>query len=144
MDENSIFISNIFSTPEWKEVLITAVNFSDGFDIVYPNGEYDEDNPLLAGMPDFTHIPNISVVPWPNMKDSSIYKGTLDDHARNLILHHMFIENQYDTLWQFSLYKGNLEVLTVSDFNCCHIEPIPEFVNLLAAKNIDLFSLSDE
>jgi len=143
-DDIVIYIWNIFSTPEWEQILKITIDFSDEFDIVFPNGEYEADNPLLAGMLDFINIPNISVSPWPNMKDSSVYRGVLDDFSRNLILQYMFIENKYDTLWNFSLYKGDLEVLNLSDFNSCSIEPVPELITLLTAKNIDLFILSDE
>ena len=138
-----IVIFNICSTPEWEQILKIVIDFSDEFDIVFPNGEYDEDNPLLAGMLDFEKIPNISVSPWPNMEDSSVYRGELDDFSRDLILQYMINENKYDTLWNFSLYKGGIDVLNVQDFNVCIIEPDQELITLLNQKNIDLFSLSD-
>ena len=65
-----IYINSIDSTPEWEQILKTVIEYCNEFDIVFPNGEYDADNPLLAGMLDFKKIPNICVSPWPNMKDS--------------------------------------------------------------------------
>ena len=136
-----VVISNIFSIPEWEQIFKTIIVFSNEFDIVYPNGEYDADNPLLAGKLDFEKIPNISVSPWPNMEDSSIYRGVLDDSARSLILQYALKE--FDPLWNFSLYKDNVQVLNVQDFNVCLIEPDPELITLLNQKNINLLSLSD-
>jgi len=138
-----IVIHSITSTPEWEQILKSIINFSNEFDIAYPNGEYEEDNPLLAGKHDFEKIPNISVSPWPNMKDSSVYRGVLDDFSRNLILQYALNEN-YDLLWNFSLYKGELKVLHVADFTVCFIYPTPELITLLTQKNIDLFSLFDK
>jgi len=87
--ENFIVISNIFSTPEWDQIIKTIIDISSEFEIVYPNGEYDADNPLLAGKLDFEKVSNISVSPWPNMEDSSIYRGVLDDSSRSLILQYV-------------------------------------------------------
>jgi len=80
--EGYIIISNIFSTPEWEQIFNTVINISNEFDIVYPNGEYDADNPLLAGKLDFEKVTNISVSPWPNMEDSSVYRGVIDDSSK--------------------------------------------------------------
>lgn len=139
--EDFIVISNIFSTPEWEQIFITVIGISNEFDIVYPNGEYDADNPLLAGKLDFEKVPNINISPWPNMEDSSVYRGVLDDSSKSLILQYAL--NESDSLWNFSLYKGNVQVLNVQDFNVCLIEPDPELIKLLNQKNIDLLSLSD-
>jgi len=139
--EDFIVISNIFSTPEWEQTFNTVIGFSNEFDIVYPNGEYDADNPLLTGKLHFEKVPNISVSPWPNMEDSSVYRGVLDVSSRSLILRYAL--NEFDSLWNFSLYKNNIQVLNVQDFNVCLIEPNPELIKLLNNKNIDLLSLSN-
>ena len=139
--ENFIVISNIFSTPEWDQIIKTIIDISSEFEIVYPNGEYDADNPLLAGKLDFEKVTNISVSPWPNMEDSSVYRGVLDDSSRSLILQYAL--NGSDSLWNFSIYKDKVQVLNVQDFNVCLIEPSPELITLLNQKNIDLLSLTD-
>lgn len=131
--EDFIVISNIFSTSEWEQILKTVIDFSNEFDIVYPNGDYNEENPLLSGKLDFEKIPKIRVSSWPNMEDSSVYRGVLDDFTRNLILQYAFNE-KYDSLWNFSLYKGNLNVLNVQDFNVCLIARDPELITLLNQK----------
>jgi hypothetical protein len=132
-----IVISSINSTPEWELILKTVIDFSNEFDIVFPNGEYDADNPLLTGMHEFTKIPNISVSPWSNMKDSSVYRGVLNDFSRNLILQYTLTDT-FDSLWNFSLYKGDLNVLNVADFSVGFIYPDPELITLLTPKNINL------
>lgn len=132
-----IYINSIDSTPDWEQILKTVIEFSNEFDIVFPNGEYDADNPLLAGVLDFKKIPNICVSPWPNMKDSSVYRGALNDFSRNLILQYT-LNNTFDSLWNFSFYKGDLNVLNVSDFSECFIYPDPELITLLTQKDIDL------
>ncbi|EPD54129.1 hypothetical protein HMPREF1210_00114 [Paenisporosarcina sp. HGH0030] len=132
-----IYINNIDSTPEWKKILTTVIEYSDEFAIVFPNGEYDADNPLLAGMLDFKNLPNISVSPWPNMKDSSVYRAELNDTSRNLILNYT-LNDTFDSLWNFSLYKGDLEVLNVADFSECFIYPDPEVIMLVTQNGIDL------
>ena len=137
----SIVISNIFSTPEWEQIFNTVINISNEFDIVYPNGEYDADNPLLAGKLDFEKVTNISVSPWPNMEDSSVYRGVIYDSSKSLILQYAF--NESDSLWNFSLYKDNVQVLNVQDFNVCLIEPSQELITLLNKQNINLLSLTD-
>ena len=139
--ENFIVISNIFSTPAWEQIINTVIDISNEFDIVYPNGKYDADNPLLAGKLDFEKVSNISVSLWPNMEDSSVYRGVLDDSSRRLILQYAL--NEADPLWNYSLYKDNVQVLNVQDFNVCLIEPDSELITLLNQKNIDLLSLSD-
>ena len=139
--ENFIVISNIFSTPEWDQIIKTIIDISSKFEIVYPNGEYDADNPLLAGKLDFEKVTNISVSPWPNMEDSSVYRGVIDDSSKSLILQYAF--NESDSLWNFSLYKDNVQVLNVQDFNVCLIEPSQELITLLNKQNINLLSLTD-
>jgi hypothetical protein len=139
--ENFIVISNIFSSPEWEQIFNAVIGISNEFDIVYPNGEYDADNPLLAGKLDFEKVSNISVSPWLNMEDSSVYRGVLDDSSKSLILQYAL--NESDSLWNFSLYKDNVQVLNVQDFNVCLIEPDPELITLLNNNNIELLSLSD-
>ena len=139
--EDFIVISNIFSTPEWDQIIKTIIDISSKFEIVYPNVEYDADNPLLAGKLDFEKVPNISVSPWPNMECSSVYRGVLDDSSKSLILQYAL--NESDPLWNFSLYKDNVHVLNVQDFNVCLIEPDPELITLLKNNNIDLLRLSD-
>ena len=130
------YISDIDSTPEWEQILKTVIEYCNEFDIVFPNGEYDADNPLLGGLLEFKKIPNIFVSPW-NMKDSSVYRGVINDFSRNLILQYT-LNNTYDSLWNFSLYKGDLNVLKVADFSECFIYPDPELITLLTQRDIDL------
>lgn len=138
--ESFIVIENITSTPEWEQIFKTTIAICEEFSVAYPNGDFDEENPLLTGKLDFERIPDLSVSPWPNMADSSMYRGSLNDFSRNLFEQYMF-NQRYNWLWNFSFYKSGVEILNVQDFTVCLIEPIPELVEMLNKQNIDLFNL---
>lgn len=138
--ESFILIENITSTPEWEQIFKTTIAICEEFSVVYPNGAFDEENPLLTGKLDCERIPNLSVSPWPNMADSSMYRGSLNDFSKNLFMQYMF-NQRYKWLWNFSFYKSGVEILNVQDFYVCLIEPIPELVEMLNKQNIDLFNL---
>ncbi|MBT2571705.1 hypothetical protein [Planococcus sp. ISL-110] len=69
----SAVIQNIDLFPRWQEILAVALGLADEFSVVYPNGEYDTENFLLNGKPEFVSLPNLKVGRWPNMTDSSIF-----------------------------------------------------------------------
>lgn len=137
MEEFKI-ISNIFSAPVWESILKTGLDIADEVGIVFPNGEYDEENPLLTGMPDFIYLPSLTASSWPNMEDATIYRGKLTASLSALISKYMneSEETSY-SLWNFSLYKNQVELLNVSDFNVCLIDSGTELMNILECRNIN-------
>ena len=138
--ESFIVIENITSTPEWEQIFKTAITYCDSFSIVYPNGDFDTENPFLAGKMDFESIDNITVSSWPGMEDSIIFSSVLDDVSRNLFLQYAFNE-RFPYLWNFSFYRDGIEVLDVQDFYVCLIEPVPQLLELLSKQNINLLEL---
>ena len=138
--ENFIVIESISSTPEWEQIFKTAIDICDSFSIVFPNGAFVEDNPLIAGKLDFENILNVTVSSWPKMEDSSVFSGELNDFSRNLFLQYAFNE-RFPYLWNFSFSKDGLEVLNVQDFYVCLIEPYPELLEMLNNRNINLWNL---
>lgn len=132
-------ISNIDSFQRWDMLLTVALNLADEFCVVYPNGEYDPENPLVNGKPEFESVPDLKVGRWPNMKDSSAYFGNLDDSIRKLILdfNHQSPDKDTSYLWYYSLYKGGIELLNVQDFTVCLLDLDTELTDCLEELQID-------
>lgn len=122
--KNLIVIEDIFSFPRWNDVLNYALELADRFGVVFPDGEYNEENPLLAGKPEFERLPDLTIEPWNSMEDARIYKGDLTEQAKLLIKEWMddSEERWSGTLWNFSLYQNEVELLNVQDFNVCLVE----------------------
>lgn len=137
MEEYKV-ISNIFSAPVWDSILTTGLDIADEFGIVFPNGEYDEENPLLTGMLEFKNLPSLAANPWPNMEDATIYRGKLTDSSKALILKYMSDSEETSySLWNLSLYKNEAELLNVQDFNVCLLDSGTELMNILEQENIN-------
>ena len=64
---NFAVISSIDSFPRWDKLLTFALNLADEFCVIFPDGKYDPENPLVIGKPEFTALPNLKMGRWPNM-----------------------------------------------------------------------------
>lgn len=138
--ENYSVIYNIFEKPtEWNSILKHALNLSDRFAIVFPNGEYDEENPLLTGKPDFDRLSNLTVESWPKMADSTLFSGVLNRETRGILYKYMneTPEKTTGSLWNFSLFQNEVELLNVQDFNVCTINLETDLIQILGQKNVD-------
>lgn len=136
--ENYTVIYNIFSNPsDWNSILEIALDLADKFSIVYSDEEYNEENPLDTGKSDFFQLRNLVVEPWPNMAGINLYAGILDDSSKELIAKYMHSEAERDgySLWNFSLYKGDVELINVADFNVGVINLDSDLVRSLKEKN---------
>lgn len=138
--KNYTVIYNIFSNPsDWNSILEVALDLADKFSIVYSDEEYDEENPLETGKLDFFQLPNLTLEPWQDMAGVNLYTGTLDASSKELIIKYMHAEaERYGySLWNFSLYEGDVELLNVADFHDCLINMDSNLVRILKEKNID-------
>lgn len=116
--EGFTVIENIFDAPEWNYIAKPAMELADSFCVVFPNGEDDEENPLLTGRRDFIGLSNLTAAPWPQMKNATVYSGSLTHTVKELF--QTYLEEDEKTtgsLWNFSLFKGEEELLNVQDFN---------------------------
>ena len=68
--ENDFVLYNISSTPEWKHIFTSILNHCGQFEVVYPDGEFDPENPLMGGKLEFEKLEGTFVKPWDGMENS--------------------------------------------------------------------------
>ena len=112
MDYSVIY--NTSSTDAWSQVFHICLEHCDSFRIFYPDGEYDQENPLLAGKDQFEKLPNNKILPWDGMKDSISIEGKLTEDAKALFL--TFTEPSYPELWSYQLLHNAIDFFEVQDF----------------------------
>ena len=136
---NFSVISSITTFPRWNEIVAIALSLVDEFCVVFPDDKYDPENPLLNGKPEFSSLPNLKVGRWPNMDNSSAYFGSMDDSIRQLFLelNHQSPDEHDCSLWQYSLYRRGIELLTIQDFSVCLLEFDTELIARLEQLGID-------
>lgn len=119
--------------PRWEEILVIALELADEVSIVFPNGEYDPENPLMNGKPEFESLPGWKMGRWQNMKDSSIYFGSLTDSIRQRMVesNQQNPDKNHSYLWHYSLYKNGTELLNVQDFTVCLLDFDTELTAIL-------------
>lgn len=121
---NYMVIENIYSFPTWDKLLHHALELADRFCVIYPDGEYDEENSLLNGKPEFEQLANLKIDSWSGMKDASVYSGELTEQTRILIK--KYLDTAPDaltgSLWNCSLVSKGTELLNVQDFNVCLVK----------------------
>ena len=141
--ETYIVIHNIEAEPEWPKLFGIALSVCDSFQIMYPDGEWDAENPLLTGKPEFENLEGIQTFPWDGMKDSTVYRGPLNAKSRELFWHHMVPrEDDYVyPLWNFDFYREGKLVFSIQDFSVCLAYSYPEMMEIFAEQGIDLLSL---
>ncbi|WKA51857.1 hypothetical protein QWY22_04430 [Planococcus liqunii] len=141
--EKYIVIQDIEAEPEWPKLFGTALSVCGSFQIMYPDGEWDKENPLLTGKSEFEKLEEIQNFPWSGMKDSTIYSGPLNAESRELFWHHMVPrEDDYVyPLWNFNLYREGKLVFSIQDFSVCLAYSYPEMLEIFAEHGIDLLSL---
>lgn len=132
-------IVNITTYRKWEEILAITLNLADEFGVVFPDGPYDPENPLLNGKREISSLPGLKVGRWPNMDHSSFYFGSLDDSIRQLILElgHQSPDQHDRSLWQYSLYRKGNELLTIQDFSICLLELDTELIAALEDAGIE-------
>ena len=141
--EEYIVIQNVETVREWPKLFEAALHACDSFQIMYPDGEWDEENPLLAGKLDFEKLEGIRYSSWDGMKGSTVFSGKLDDNARKIFWHHMApgFEGYSESLWNFDFYRKGLLFLSIQDFSVCLIYSYPEVIEFLEQQGIDIFNL---
>lgn len=132
-------IQSIDTFPRWEEILAVALGLANEFTVVFPNGDYDPENPLLNGKPEIKSLPDLKVGRWPNMEHSSIYFGSLDDSIRKLMmeLNRQNSDKDFSYLWHYSLYRNGIELLNVQDFTVCLLDLDTELTACLEKLQID-------
>lgn len=109
-------IENISSFFEWKKIFNYLLTISDNYDVVFPDGTYDEENPLMGGMDKFLKIEDISL-----KKDNEylIASGALDQFTRNLFLNLVYpsFSGDKSELWHWQLLKDGKVLLRIEDFD---------------------------
>lgn len=138
--KNFKVIENINQFTHWNVLLDLALEISDYFCIIYPDGEYDEENPLLTGKVDFDRQLHLESKPWEGMENSSVYSGELTEKAKGIIKKYMYFTSTNDNylLWNFSLFKKDIELLNVQDFDVCLVQDNTELTYNLNKINISI------
>lgn len=121
--ENFFVIENISAEPFWNDLVEKVLDLADRFSVVYPDGPYDDENPLFTGKLEVCLLPDLQVGPWSFMENASVYSGELTELSKAFIKKYMLEtpDKTTDLLWNFSLYKNNVELMNVQDFNVCLI-----------------------
>ncbi|MBP2242389.1 hypothetical protein J2Z40_002963 [Cytobacillus eiseniae] len=135
-----MIIHHISSFPMWKNIFIAALNHCDQFEVFYPNGDFDEENPLMTRKLDFEKLENISKSPWDGMDNSVCIRGNITKISKDLIYESVkssFIGDKPD-LWHFQLFKEGELLLTVADFTVCHVEDHPDLLSLFVKNGIEI------
>lgn len=116
-------IENITSEPNWKEIFLSALNYSDEFKVIFPKGSYSIDNPLQAGMIDIQSLKNTSIESFDGMDDSIAISGRISEKEKSILkkLVSPSFDKEIPDLWWFTLYNNNQEIITISDFTVCII-----------------------
>lgn len=131
-------IHSIDSFPRWEEILAVALGLANEFSVVFPNGDYDPENPLVNGKPEFEALPDLKAERWPNMENSTILFGRLNDSVRKIILafNNQHPDKDSSYLWHYSLYRNGIELMNVQDFTVCLLDLDTELTDSLDSLQI--------
>ena len=138
--ENDFVLLNICSTPEWKHIFSSILNHCDQFEVVFPNGEFDTENPLMGGKFEFEKLEGTFVKPWDGMENSISIFGELTSLSRRIFykLEEPSFEGLKPEVWCFKLFRNGTLFLSVEDFSVCLLEKNQEVISLLVDKGISI------
>lgn len=138
-------ISHItLSAHKWNDLFARVLDYCDEFSIVFPDGEPDDENPLLNGKSDFWILDNVRVEKWTGMKEASMLSGSLTANVRELFVKYMGNMEEGDKgLWHFALLANKKEFLTVEDFTVCTIDNVKEHLEYLKSQGVNIEELYD-
>ena len=106
----------IFNNDEVIDYIIKyALKRSNRYEVYYPKGEYEEDNPLFNHKKFFVNDAE-KVTSWEGMKDSEVIRGRLCDCRKKLIYK---AEKSFEKIWKFNLLYDTDIILSVDDFDTC-------------------------
>ena len=106
----------IFNNDEVIDYIIKyALKRSNRYEVYYPKGEYEEDNPLFNHKKFFVNDAE-KVTSWDGMKDSEVISGRLCDCSKKLIYK---AEKSFEKIWKFNLLYNTDIRLSVDDFDTC-------------------------
>ena len=106
----------IFNNDEVIDYIIKyALKRSNRYEVYYPKGEYEEDNPLFNHKKFFVNDAE-KVTSWDGMKDSEVISGRLCDCSKKLIYK---AEKSFEKIWKFNLFYDTDIILSVDDFDTC-------------------------
>jgi hypothetical protein len=143
--KKDLVIPNIGTISEWKAIFLLCLKEADYFEVAYPLGEDDNDNPLIIGRDYFSSQPFIKSKSWELMDNSVLFYGELTSDIKNNIFKLVspsFLGDKSD-LWSFSLFKNNDKLLTISDFNVCTFHNLQEITKLLHKIGINIMDIVD-
>lgn len=137
--ENYLIIQNISSTPEWKNVFNLILNHCDQFEVIFPEGNFDVENPLMGGKLEFEKLEDTLSNSWDGMKDSICLSGSLTKDVKSLIyeLEQPSFIGDKPELWNFKLLRNGQLYLRIEDFTVCLLENHKELLSLLGKNGID-------
>ena len=100
---------------EGSAYFLDALKKSNRYEVYYPKGEYEEDNPLFNHKKFFVNNAE-KVTSWDGMKDSEVISGRLCDCSKKLIYK---AEKSFEKIWKFNLLYDTDIILSVDDFDTC-------------------------
>ncbi|MCA0983529.1 hypothetical protein LCL89_05610 [Halobacillus yeomjeoni] len=131
---------NINDLANWKNIFEYAVKNSTRFSIVFPEGDPDDENPLLTGKNDFLNLENISISSWYGMDNSVKISGELCNESLNTFYKYITpsFTNEGSSLWHFELWDDSQPILSISDFNVCILNLDNQALNAIKKERISL------
>lgn len=138
-----IVIQNITSTVQWKDIFKYAISSGDKFTVTFPDGEFDEENPLMGGKDRFELLINLEVSKSTEMIDAVVLSGELNKAAATLLEECMApsYNGFKPVLWNFNLLRDKEVLLEVSDFTVGFLYKTAPVIRFLEESKIDINSL---
>jgi hypothetical protein len=146
MMNQPIVIQNITSTYKWKNIFQYVLTYCDRFNVTFPAGEFDVENPLMGGKYEFELLKDLAVKKAVEMEDEGIVlSGKLTKDSADLF--EQYMAPSYDgfkpVLWNFQLLKDHEPILEVLDFTVCFLYKSVPIEHFLEKAKIDINSLEN-
>lgn len=101
----------------YGELLEHFLKICTDFIVVYPNDEIEEDyekgNPLLSWKKEFMSLPNVTTSVYGGMENAIELHGHLSEEVKKIMRKAL----EKNLIWQYSLYKNEVKLFEVFDFN---------------------------
>jgi hypothetical protein len=112
---------------QWRHVLSRALARADRFQAMMPEGE----GMLSYGRTLFGALPNLTITPSTRMREAVVMSGELTTEIRDLIASTQTSLTGYDAdadtrLWDYQLLSGEVEILSIGDYNDLILEVTDE------------------
>ena len=121
---------------QWHALLAYCLDQADSFAVHVPDGP----GPLSHGRAEFSALPEISIEPWPGMRDAIEISGALSARPRELFTAmetSLESYNPAEKLWDYRLIRNGEVILSIGDHADLLIHAGPDDLAELESLGID-------